>query len=116
MTIADAKTRVLEALDGMDVESVDDTTSPRAEGLLLSFEGFSMEGFDPEVYIFGLYVSRKILNKQTQSIYGTIDLIVRKILEHAVALNQEDAIAVKSIVPVAFENGILEYRVEIKVR
>ncbi len=116
MTIADAKTIVLDALIGMDIESIDDTTSPRAEGLLLSFEGFAKEGLDPEVFTFGLYVSKKILNKQTQSIYGVLDQIALAIIEHAVKLGSEYAITIRSITPVAFENGILEYRVEIKVR
>lgn len=116
MKIEDAQQRILDALNGMDVETLDSDKSPKIEGLWLSFEGYAGRGYDPEEYVFGLYVSKKILNKQTQTIYQQLDAIASKVLEHAAALDREDSIQIKSAKPVSFDNGILEYRLGITVK
>lgn len=116
MLISNAQARILDALSGMDIDCIDDAKAIRPEGLLLSFEGMNVTGFNPEEFVFGLYISKKILNKKTQSIYAEIDSICEKILEYSVLLEDEDAIKVRSVTPVSFENGILEYRIGITVK
>jgi len=116
MFIGDAQARILDALSGMDIDCIDDAKTIRPEGLLLSFEGMNNSGFNPEEFMFGLYISKKILNKKTQSIYAEIDSICEKILEYSVLLEDEDAIKVRSVTPVSFDNGILEYRIGITVK
>lgn len=100
----------------MDIDCIDDVKTVRTEGLLLSFEGMNNSGFNPEEFMFGLYISKKILNKKTQSIYVDIDSICEKILEYSVFIEDEDAIKVRSVTPVSFDNGILEYRIGITVK
>lgn len=116
MFIGDAQARILTALSGMKIVCLDDADTIRPEGLLLSFEGMNNSGFNPEEFMFGLYISKKILNKKTQSIYADIDSISKKILEYSVLVEDEDAIKVRSVTPVSFENGILEYRIGITVK
>jgi len=117
MNIKEAQKQILDALDGMDIDTIDSDKTPRAEGLLLSFEGYAKEGYETEVHIFGLYVSKKILNKQTQTIYQLLDLIAQKIIEYAAeTLDCEDAIQIKTVKPFSFENGLLEYRIGISVK
>ncbi|MCX6062233.1 MAG: hypothetical protein NT103_08300 [Campylobacterales bacterium] len=115
MSIGTAKAKILSALPGMKIDCIDDTTTIHPEGLLLSFEGMDKEGFAKNGYLFGLYVSKKILNKNTASIYSILDDIDEKILIEARKGPYGDEISLRSIRPVGFDNGILEYRLEIRV-
>lgn len=116
MNIHEAQQRILDALNGLPVETIDNPKEIRPEGLLLSFEGYANTGFNPEEFTFGLYVSKKILNKQTKTIYQDLMEIANKVLEHAVLLDREDSIMIRSVKPVSFENGLLEYRIGITVK
>ncbi|MDD5212412.1 MAG: hypothetical protein PHV62_08340 [Sulfuricurvum sp.] len=115
MSIDTAKAKILKALQGMDIDCVDNAKMIRPEGLLLSFEGMAKDGFSSQEYIFGLYVSKKILNKKTESIYVQLDSINTKIVDEARISHFGDEIALKSIYPVGFDNGIIEYRCEIRI-
>lgn len=115
MSIDTAKAKIIRALDGIDIESIDDAKMIRPEGNLLSFEGMSKNGFAIREYVFGLYVSKKILDKKTDRLYPLLDSINTKIEEEAIKGPYGDEIALRSIRPVGFENGIIEYRCEIRI-
>lgn len=115
MSVETAKAKILTALYGIEIESLDDAKSIRPEGNLLSFEGMAKEGFAIREYIFGLYVSKKILDAKTDRIYPLLDTIDTKIEEEARKGPCGDEIRLKSIYPVGFDKGIIEYRCEIRV-
>lgn len=115
MGIGTAQTKILNALSGFHIDCIDDAKTIRTEGMLLSFEGMGRENFSGGEYIFGLYVSKKILNKKTETIYDDLDAIAQKIVVEAQKGSRGNEIALKSIRPIGFDNGILEYRVEIHI-
>ncbi|MCK9372579.1 MAG: hypothetical protein M0P91_05235 [Sulfuricurvum sp.] len=115
MSVETAKEKILTALSGLDIDSIDDSKLIRPEGNLLSFEGMAKEGFAIREYIFGLYVSKKILDAKTNRIYPLLDSIDTKIEDEARKGPYGDEIRLKSIYPVGFDNGIIEYRCEIRV-
>lgn len=115
MSVETAQAKILSALSGLHIDCLDDAKTIRPEGMLLSFEGMRREGFSGGEYTFGLYVSKKILNKKTQTIYTDLDTIAQKIVVEAQKGPRGNEIALRSILPNGFDNGILEYRVEIHV-
>lgn len=115
MSVETAKAKILSALAGLHIDSIDDAKTIRPEGMLLSFEGMRREGFSGGDYTFGLYVSKKILNKKTDTIYMTLDQIAQMIIVEAQKGPRGNEIALRSILPSGFDNGILEYRIEIHI-
>lgn len=115
MSVETAKAKILKALEGIDIDSLDDAKSIRSEGNLLAFEGMGKKGFAIREYIFALYVSKKILDRKTDRIYPLLDLINTKIEDEARLGPYGDEIALQSIRAIGFENGIIEYRCEIHV-
>lgn len=115
MSIGTAQAKILAALSGLSIDCIDDAKTIRPEGMLLSFEGMHREGFSGGEYTFGLYVSKKILNKKTETIYSDLDEIAQKIVIEAQKSPRGNEIALKNIRAIGFDNGILEYRVEIHI-
>lgn len=115
MNIIEAQQRILDALEGLKIDTIDQMKEVRLEGMMLSFEGYLKTGLEPETFTFGLYVSKKILNKKTNTIYTDLIDIADRILEYDVSLDQEDSIVIRSIEPTSFKDGILEYRVGIYI-
>lgn len=114
MSIITAEETILTALQGLDIDLIDDIKTPRIEGNTLSFEGMRKTGFAIRGYVFGLYVKMKIMDRKNVRIYSVLDDIESKITERARYL-QADEISMKSILPVEVENGVVTYRCEIHV-
>lgn len=116
MGIETAKQKILTALNTLQIDCVDDAKTIRPEGLLLSFERMICSDFSTSEYVFGLYLSKKVLNRKSESLYNEMDTIKELIIDEAKKGVRGDEISLSSISFVGFDNGILEYRIEIHVK
>lgn len=116
MGISTAKQKILTALNTLEIDCVDDAKVIRPEGLLLSFERMNKLDFSGAEFIFGLYLSKKVLNRKSDNLYDEIDTINKLIVTEAQKGVRGDEISLTTISFIGFENGILEYRMEIHVK
>lgn len=114
MSIATAQARITAALGELSMESIDDASTVRAEGNLLVFEGCEVGNVET-TYEFGLYIAKKVLNKKTSVIYADIDYVIETIARASKTVPLHNAMSVRSVSAVGFENGVLEYRCAISV-
>jgi hypothetical protein len=114
MSIQTAQQKILDTLPDMDIDVIDDAKMIRMEGNLLVFEGSEPEK-TKTIFVFGLYIAKKILNKNTSIIYADLDNVEMEITKNDLESNFNESIEIRSITQNGFQDGILEYRCEIAV-
>lgn len=114
MSVSTAQARVMAILAEADIVSIDDKNTIMPEGNLLVLEGIALTKVQA-TYTFGLYVAKKVLNKNTASIYGALEYIVKQMVQAELDSIGDDSAGIRSVLPNGFENGILEYRCEVYV-
>lgn len=116
MSVSSAKETVIQALHPLPIVGIDHPKIVRAEGNLLVFEGLSVINPVDTLYRFGLYVSKKVLNQKTETIYDLLDVIREKMKAAKLAAPSGDRTELMRIEPFDFSNGVLEYRCLIEVQ
>lgn len=116
MSIQTAQQRIVNTLPELTIETIDNKSAVmiRPEGNLLVLERRRPEK-TKEIFTFGLYVAKKILNNDTSRIYTDLDYIVEGIESAGMGSAFDEDIGVTFVEQAGFENGILEYRCEIYV-
>lgn len=116
MSIETAKQKIIDALDPIEMEGIDNPKKIRTEGNLLVFEGLKVVSHVDTIYRFGFYVSKKVLNQKTETVYGLLDSVREKMKDAKLAAPGGERAELMEIEPISFENGVLEYRCGIEIQ
>lgn len=115
MSIETAQQRVVELLPNLDVDLFDNAKQIRPEGNLLVLEGITVTDMTETTYVFGLYVAKKVLNKDSTTIYGDLNYIAETMQRARLDSQGYESAGLRGVLQNGFENGILEYRCELFV-